>query len=407
MRTTTQAAAAGWFLCGLLVYADPYIRVNQVGYLPSHSKVAVALTNANLSAQTFYLERVSDGARVFSARVGADRGRHGSFAHVYELDFSAFAQQGQYRVAAASAVSHPFRLGTGIHRDAINKTLKFFKVQRCGNTQPLLHGACHLKKSVASGGPKNGQLIDVSGGWHDAGDYLKLLGQISATAAFLLLAHYERPAASADASGNGQPDVLDEAAVALDWMLKMWSPGTNTLYFQVSDPESDHNNWRMPEEDDSNQPVRKVYASKPGKGANLAGRMAAAFALGAVIWGQPQRRLLQSRACQCVPHGGCSTVHVGTPTWRSSTTDLQRLGAELERRYGAWRGGAPPRDWKRNVSSAGEGLRKHIAHRVELRFGRHERGCPLSDRAPRSFLQGNRSKEARTGTGLLCGELDC
>lgn len=284
MRTIARIAVAGGLGC-LLAYADPYIRVNQVGYLPAHAKIAVALTNANLSGQTFFLERSADSASVFNAKVGADRGKYGSFAHVYELDFSAVAQPGQYRIKLGSAGSPVFRVGAGIHSDAVAKTLTFFKVQRCGDTQPLLHGACHLKPSVAVGGPKKGKLIDVAGGWHDAGDYLKLMGQISAAATFLLLAHYERPAAGGDASGNGRPDVLDEAVVALDWMLKMWSPADNTLYFQVSDPESDHTGWRMPEGDDRNKPTRKVYASKSGKGANLAGRMAAAFAIASAIWG--------------------------------------------------------------------------------------------------------------------------
>ena len=78
---------------------------------------------------------------------------------------------------------------------------------------------------------------DVTGGWYDAGDHGKYVvnGGISVAQ---LMQEYERtltaPTASRRAlgdgtlaipeSGNGVPDLLDEARWELEWMLKMQVP---------------------------------------------------------------------------------------------------------------------------------------------------------------------------------------
>src|SRR5262249_50323327 len=56
---------------------------------------------------------------------------------------------------------------------------------------------------------------------------------------------------------------------------------------QVGDA-SDHDRWRLPEEDDETMPGRPVFACEDGQGANVAGKAAAALALAAVVWGDPK-----------------------------------------------------------------------------------------------------------------------
>jgi len=130
-----------------------------------------------------------------------------------------------------------------------------------------------------------GSLLDVSGGWHDAGDYLKFLITTGLTTVVMLAAYQDDPDAFEDADRNGVPDVLDEARIGLDWIHKLWDPKNNVLYYQVGDA-GDHDRWRMPEED-ANLPPRPVWACGTGKGANVAGKAAAALALASVIWKKP------------------------------------------------------------------------------------------------------------------------
>jgi hypothetical protein len=67
---------------------------------------------------------------------------------------------------------------------------------------------------------------DLSGGWHDAGDYNKYTAFTLGALTDLLLAYQENPTIWTDdfdipESGNGVPDILDEAKYELDWLLKM------------------------------------------------------------------------------------------------------------------------------------------------------------------------------------------
>src|SRR6185295_14152092 len=45
--------------------ATSYVRVNQVGYLTTDTKVAIAFSNSSLSGLTFSIVRVSDSATVW------------------------------------------------------------------------------------------------------------------------------------------------------------------------------------------------------------------------------------------------------------------------------------------------------------------------------------------------------
>jgi endoglucanase len=258
-----------------------FIRLNQVGYLAGDSKVAFLLSNESMAKRTFVV-RDEANAAVFSGTIGAERGAYGAFAHLYEADFSALRAPGVYRVALDDAVSPPFTIGQGSYSRLIATSLQFFRVQRCGDTNPTLHGKCHLTDGVASGGPADGKRVDVAGGWHDAGDYLKFLITHGYATVLLLSAYQRHPAAFA---GDARvPAVLEEARVGLDWMVKLWDPGRQVLYFQVGDAR-DHDVWRMPEGDDAAGRPRRALACASGLGANVAGKAAAALALAAFLWG--------------------------------------------------------------------------------------------------------------------------
>ena len=65
-------------------------------------------------------------------------------------------------------------IGDGIYADALKDAVRMLYMQRCGSelTEDLAgdfaHPACHTGEAVIYG---TNNKIDVSGGWHDAGDY--------------------------------------------------------------------------------------------------------------------------------------------------------------------------------------------------------------------------------------------
>ncbi len=68
-------------------------------------------------------------------------------------------------------------------------------------------------------------------GWHDAGNFDMYVPSTAPTAQSLLLAYEWAPTAFTDKqldipeSGNGTPDILDEAKWGLVWVLSMQEPG--------------------------------------------------------------------------------------------------------------------------------------------------------------------------------------
>jgi endoglucanase len=148
------------------------------------------------------------------------------------------------------------------------------------------------------GGP-----VDVEGGWFDAGDFVKFTHATAYSVAELLVVQrglHRRSRALAAEARHG-----------LRWLDKVWDERHRVLYAQVGLGTGserfgfvgDHDVWRLPEADDalSVRPgdaeyfikYRPVFrAAPPGAriSPNLAGRVAAAFALGAQVEAGHDRR---------------------------------------------------------------------------------------------------------------------
>ena len=333
-----------------------YIRANQVGYGVYEPKSAIAFSAASLPQillipkaaipETFSVLDAKSERMVFAGEARLIHGSHwGQITNFAELDFSSLTNPGTYFIAYGESFSLPFQIGSralgggASGLDSLpDEILEFMREQRCGYN-PWLGTNCHqLDGRTAYGPMPYGTQLDVTGGWHDAGDTLKYLVTSETATADMLLAYQvavgqasclpvpgascaqsnRRPEAAltgrqdacptlfgdrVDALGNpgsnGVPDILDEARWGLDWMLKM-HPAPDQLYFQVGD-DRDHIGWRLPQNDTADYGwgkggARVVYFAdgKPqGLGkyksdstgiANLAGTYAAAMAMAYQIW---------------------------------------------------------------------------------------------------------------------------
>jgi peptidoglycan/xylan/chitin deacetylase (PgdA/CDA1 family) len=233
-----------------------WIRINKLGYTPDGIKVAVWCSSAD-TIKNFSLIDSSSRKTVFTKNAGKNFGMYGPFKNTYRLNFSSFTKSGTYYLKAGNTVSPFFKINKDVYRGSADYCLQYMRQQRSG-FNPYLKDSCHTHDGFVlygeDAGIKDSTHIDVTGGWHDASDYLQY-STTSANATYHLLLAYrdfknvftdEKLANGLDGK-NGTADVLDEAKWGLDWLLKM-SPGRGIMFNQVAD-DRDHMGMRIPKED--------------------------------------------------------------------------------------------------------------------------------------------------------------
>jgi endoglucanase len=149
---------------------------------------------------------------------------------------------------------------------ALDAAIKFYDANRCGpdaGTGNLFswRGACHT-------GDKDGS-VDLTGGYHDAGDHVKFGLPQCWSAAILGWAMYEYPA------------VFESKKAAYFRMLKWYTdyflkchPSANVFYYNIGDGNADHGYWGAPEAQTGTRPVLKAPP-----GSDVCAEGAAALAL--------------------------------------------------------------------------------------------------------------------------------
>lgn len=311
MRTFKLVVLA--FFLPLLVFSQEgvqelYLRINQMGYLPEDHKLAVAFSHSRIREKVQLVDERSNQVLWEGKPERIDRESWGNFDHYYSLDFSEIQREGRYflQTARTKIKSASFRIGDAAYEGAQETLLGFMRQQRCGYN-PTLDMVCHQKDGRSFFGPMpDSTYVNLSGGWHDAGDQLKYLITSSYATAHMLTAFEMYPERFKDKfnalgqpGANGIPDVLDEAKWGLDWIHKM-HPVPDQLFHQVAD-DRDHRGFKIPNKDNSDygwgensyraayfatgqpQGLREFKSESTGL-ANLAGRSAAAMALAARIW---------------------------------------------------------------------------------------------------------------------------
>lgn len=267
--------------CSAAVSSEVFIRVNQVGFLPGDVKSAVVFSTTSLEGQTFKI--VSDQNKsVYSGKLQDNAGKWGNFGFNYKIDFSSVRTPGTYQLEVLKTRSPKFKIANSVYKGVVDSLLKFLKVQRCGPTNPVLHEVCHIYDSPVVLGDKSITKIDVTGGWHDAGDYIKFLSTTALTTYMLLFSYdFDSFKFGFDNNNDGVPDVLEEAKVGLDWMLRCnYAPGK--LINQVGDLKDHTVGWRLPE----NDPLKYERPAISSIGKNQVGIYVAVMALAAKIWKQ-------------------------------------------------------------------------------------------------------------------------
>lgn len=307
---------------------DSWIRINQLGYTSKAEKVAVFVSKSKQQFKTFELVDAKTSKVVLKGKASDDFGAYGPFVSTYRLDFSAHKKDGNYFIRAGGVESPKFDIGNNVYKGSADFALRYLRQQRSGYN-PFLKDSCHTNDGFMVYGPlPDGTPIDVSGGWHDATDYLQYV-TTSANATYHLLAAYrdfgtvftDKHLANGLEGSNGKPDVLDEATWGLQWLLKM-HPREDWMFNQLAD-DRDHIGFRSPVNDPAD------YGKGPGKGrpayfltgevqglgkyknratgtSSTAGKFASAFALGSGVYQQMDEafaRLLRERSLSAYKYG--------------------------------------------------------------------------------------------------------
>lgn len=230
----------------------PFIVTDQFGYLPEYAKIAVIRDpqvgfDAALSftpGSKYALINAETGETVFEAapviwKAGAIDASSGDKA--WHFDFSAVKETGSYYVLDVenNVRSFEFRISPSVYNEVLKHAVRTFFYQRAGFPKAAefagvgwADGASHLRnlqdKNARRFDKKNDASTerDVSGGWYDAGDYNKYTNWTASYVIEMMKAYLERPEVWTDdynlpESGNGIPDLLDEAKWGIDHLLRM------------------------------------------------------------------------------------------------------------------------------------------------------------------------------------------
>lgn len=300
-------------LAAVQTFAGSWVRINQIGYLPEATKVAVFMSNDAVQVDGFELIDAFTGEVAWRSDAVRPTGALGQMKTTCRLDFSALKADGAYyiKVLSSGGETHSeiFPINPKVYDGTADFVLNYMRQQRCG-WNPFFKDSCHRKDGIIVGHPdpkKDSTFLDVTGGWHDASDCLQYT-TTSANAIYqMMFAYQSNPEAFSDnylADGtpgrNGIPDIVDEIYWGLKWLDKM-NPDPGEMYNQIAD-DRDHVGMRVPNKDQadygwgkgeyrpvwfcSGEPQQRGKRGDKNKTtgvASTAGKFASDFALGAEI----------------------------------------------------------------------------------------------------------------------------
>jgi hypothetical protein len=239
---------------------SPFIVVDQFGYLPDSEKIAVIRDpQAGFDAGesftpggTYALVDAAGSMEVFTGTPVAWNGGatdSSSGDRAWWFDFSSVSTPGSYYVLdlGNGVRSHVFDISTAVYQQVLKQAVRMFFYQRAGQAKqppyadpawadtashvgPLQDHDCRLYSQPSDAATAR----DLWGGWYDAGDQNKYTSWTAGYVMALLQAYDENPSVWTDdyaipESGNGVPDILDEAKWGLDFLTRMQNADGSVL----------------------------------------------------------------------------------------------------------------------------------------------------------------------------------
>jgi endoglucanase len=230
---------------------DESIRLNQIGFYPSHPKLAVIINHEDV--EDFVIWDLDKKDIAYEGKLSPTITKTLSGHNSRVADFSQFAKTGSYiLVLNGVGKSYPFEIQPHINQELGKASIKAFFFQRASleldKTQagiwarPMGHSddRVMIHPSAISQSRKAGDLFSSPKGWYDAGDYNKYIVNSGITVGTLLSLYEDYPGyfqkleLNIPESGNQIPDLLDEIRWNLDWMITMQDPGDGGVYHKLT-----------------------------------------------------------------------------------------------------------------------------------------------------------------------------
>ena len=275
--------------------AKIHLRFNHVGYSPIRTKKIIVMSDIDQSKGRWRLFD-KNGNVALTGFLGSSL--FGKTSHTpknfnYIINLTPVQKVGSYSLKVADAEPVTIQVKQNLYDFMIADILRHLRVARSGSAGALLHPESHrgdknskiyrsigdLDKGEWEVDPSK-KIVDMLGGWYDAGDYIKFTLTIAYTAYYLLRAYETYPDIfKKENSLTSLVDVLDEAKHGLDYLLKTL-PDNNEFIIQVSTGADHKEKFRMPEHDKRDGRREALSAISPA----YMGLTSAALALGANIF---------------------------------------------------------------------------------------------------------------------------
>ena len=215
------------------------------------------------------------------------------------------------RIKVGDEISSTFIVSEDVYTMAKDAALKFFGIQRSGNSESWFHGPSHTKDgggAIVEGAKDVRGPFDASkagtlaGGWYDCGDHLKESQTMAFSFMTLAVMSATNPGKDVDhyaynqgefVKTDGIPDVLREAKHGADFYLRAYNFAKGVIDdmpVSVGNFGSDHGSWTRPEASDYFPTDGSAAATGRGGpesrtvrlgelGANISGMIAAGLAI--------------------------------------------------------------------------------------------------------------------------------
>ncbi len=199
------------------------------------------------------------------------------------------------RIKVGDEYSSTFIISDRVYSMLRDAVLKFYGVNRSGNSESWFHNPSHLKDGSLAN-------VDMTGGWYDCGDHLKESQTIAYS--FVQLALMDAVYAERDQDNyafnqgetqntDGVPDILREARFGAEYVLKAYDAANGVISampVSVGSFGADHGWWGPPEAQDGTLhdrggPTSRILRSDdhPDSKAELASSAGGNFAAGLAL----------------------------------------------------------------------------------------------------------------------------
>lgn len=308
------------------------IRVNQAGYLPDDQEQQFYYVSAENCAEKFSVvdlegkeiatggEFVSTGHETKSSwkivagtnaatnnkeRYSVETAGPEGMVCVASLASFSLPKNQRMRIKVGNEYSASFIVSDRVYSMVRDATIKFYGINRSGNSESWFHKPSHTKDGAGSFVQGDGAVTGFSskegalaGGWYDCGDHLKE----SQTQAYAFMVLSVMAAANPDrdednyaynhgetVNTDGIPDILREAKHGADFFLNSYrfAEGiVDNMVVSVGNFGADHGWWGRPENQDA-LPLTLTGRGGPHErdlrlgelGSNISGQIAAGLAL--------------------------------------------------------------------------------------------------------------------------------